>query len=183
VKAQTRKGAAIESGVNLVVGFSMSWLINYIALVWWKLPPTAALLIALGGAITIASVIRSFVVRRIFEGLRIRQAPPAFLYIVEELADERQRQIRGEGYDLAHDDQYTSGELQRAAGWYALASASYVSDGGPLSFEPLFDDLDYGWPWEAEFWKSTAERRDLVKAGALLIAAIGRIDRANGRRA
>jgi hypothetical protein len=51
--------------------------------------------------------------------------------------------------------------------------------------------FDQFWPptWGAEWWKPTgahddlnARRRDLVKAGALVIAEIERIDRALARR-
>ncbi|MFN3321313.1 MAG: hypothetical protein ACK43M_21435, partial [Allorhizobium sp.] len=34
------------------------------------------------------------------------------------------------------------------------------------------------WPWGIEWWKPTDRRRDLVKAGALIIAEIERLDRA-----
>ena len=34
------------------------------------------------------------------------------------------------------------------------------------------------WPWDAEWWKPTDRRRDLVKAGALILAEIERLDRA-----
>lgn len=177
MKAQTRTGAAIETGVNLVVGFALTWAANKWILPWWGFYPPASFLWTIGGVMTVISIARQYTLRRIFEWLRIRNAPPAFLYIAEELAAERLRQINGEGYDLAHDDKYTRAELQRAAGWYALASATYRNDGF-VSGERLFADPDMGWPWDEQFWKSESERRDLVKSGALIIAAIGRIDRA-----
>ena len=37
------------------------------------------------------------------------------------------------------------------------------------------------WPWDREWWKPTTQRRDLVKAGALILAEIERIDRASGK--
>jgi hypothetical protein len=36
------------------------------------------------------------------------------------------------------------------------------------------------WPWARQWWKPTGARRDLVKAAALLLAEIERIDRAAG---
>jgi len=37
-----------------------------------------------------------------------------------------------------------------------------------------------GWPWAKSWWKPASLRRSLVKAAALLIAEIERIDRRNG---
>lgn len=190
MKAQTRKGAAIESGANLVVGFTLAWSINYAALAWLKLPPTAATLFAMGGVVTIASVIRSYCMRRIFEGLRIRKVPPAFLYIAEELAAERRRQIQGEGYDLAHDDDHVDGQLADAAAAYCMAAtdvgAGILATDQAVAAIPgtRLAAIRAAWPWDpGSFKPDDGRRRCLVKAGALVIADIGRIDRAEGRRA
>jgi len=75
---------------------------------------------------------------------------------------ERQRQQKIEGFNAAHDDAYRNDELSRAAICYALGGA------GMGDF----------WPWPIEWWKPTDRRRDLVKAGALIIAEIERLDRA-----
>jgi hypothetical protein len=79
---------------------------------------------------------------------------------------ERKRQIDGEGTVAEMDDQYTSRELAAAAVCY-IEAASY-----PAGMKPT------GWPWAAEWWKPTDYRRNLVKAGALLLAEIERLDRA-----
>ena len=34
------------------------------------------------------------------------------------------------------------------------------------------------WPWAPEWWKPSSYRRNLIKAGALIIAEIERLDRA-----
>ncbi|MEB3421767.1 hypothetical protein VK682_24660 [Salipiger manganoxidans] len=39
------------------------------------------------------------------------------------------------------------------------------------------------WPWDRKWWKPTTPRRDLVKAGALIVAEIERLDRAALRAA
>jgi hypothetical protein len=184
MKAQTRKGAVIESSVNLVVGFSAAWAINYLALSVLKYPPTAGVLVGVGGAVTIASVARAFFFRRLFEWLRIRKAPPAFLYIAEELAAERTRQITGEGYGLAHDDQHTDGELAAAAAAYCLAAVDL--DGAIMAADPSaaavrgtsVAAIRGAWPFDLDALKPESRRRCLVKAGALAIAEIGRLDRA-----
>lgn len=94
---------------------------------------------------------------------------------------ERHRQIYGERWSPEHDDQYTQGELARAAGCYAFVGA--VPDNG--RHEDLWS-LAAGWavavrafwPWKAAWLKPTSSRRDLIKAAALILAEIERIDRA-----
>lgn len=80
---------------------------------------------------------------------------------------ERQRQMNAEGISLGQDDCYTRGELAQAAACYAASSASR--------------DISYIWhlwPWSNNWWKPGTSRRDLVKAGALILAEIERQDRA-----
>jgi len=81
---------------------------------------------------------------------------------------ERQRQQKVEGWTAEHDDQYTEGQLSAAAACYALHTEPVGNVGDYLRF----------WPWPAKWWKPTDRRRNLVKAAALLIAEIERIDRA-----
>ena len=42
----------------------------------------------------------------------------------------------------------------------------------------------FGWPhtWDASWWKPKDRRRDLVRAGALIIAEIERLDRLDAAR-
>lgn len=96
-----------------------------------------------------------------------------------ELA-ERQRQVTAEGWSPKHDDQYKNTELAFAASCYAFhaAAASWdlEDDGIPYDSHPVPKQ----WPWDPSWWKPTDARRDLVKAGALILAEIERIDRAAG---
>jgi hypothetical protein len=39
------------------------------------------------------------------------------------------------------------------------------------------------WPWDRKWWKPTDRRRDLVKAAALILAEIERLDRATIKEA
>lgn len=101
----------------------------------------------------------------------------------DDVLAERQRQIEAEGWTEAHDDQHTDGGLSAAAACYAMHSAleegirsgriaRYCARTKPFDrFVP-----DY-WPWQVEWWKPTGARRNLVKAAALLIAEIERLDR------
>lgn len=189
MKAQTRKGALMESTVNLAVGFGLSYAINLFALPLFGMRPSTGALFGLGGIFTIASVVRSYCLRRIFERLRIRKVPPAFLYIAEELAAERRRQIQGEGYDLAHDDDHVDGHLADAAAAYCLAATDVgagilATDLGVAAIPGTrLAAIRSSWPWDPASFKPDDRRRSLVKAGALVIADIGRIDRAEGRSA
>ena len=83
---------------------------------------------------------------------------------------ERKRQVTTEGWTPGHDDEYEHGELADAAGCYALSSELFDCAGEPPR----------PWPWPDEWWKPTNRRRDLVKAGALILAEIERLDRASG---
>jgi hypothetical protein len=82
---------------------------------------------------------------------------------------ERQRQVSAEGWNPEHDDSHTLGELADAAGCYALHAHDWPSLAGSA---PL------GWPWDAKWWKPAGARRNLEKAGALILAEIERLDRA-----
>jgi hypothetical protein len=85
-----------------------------------------------------------------------------------EIQAERQRQIDAEGWTHEHDDRHETGELARAAGCYALHSSEQYPDA---------DEVPVLWPWDEDWWKPSDPRRDLVKAGALILAEIERMDR------
>lgn len=88
--------------------------------------------------------------------------------------NERQRQINAEGWTPKHDDKHTDGALALAASCYAYVAA-IQSPGSGMSYKD-WPKLKF-WPWDEEWWKPTDPRRDLVKAAALIIAEIERIDR------
>lgn len=109
---------------------------------------------------------------------------------LEDIANERDRQITKEGWTAKHDDEHTHGELAASASAYAwLASLpqdereeqirrqSYYKRG-------VFAVIHALWPVDwADYWfKPTTPRRDLVKAGALIIAEIERLDREDERK-
>ena len=81
---------------------------------------------------------------------------------------ERQRQVTAEGWTAERDDGYQNSELADAAACYAI-HAHNQGFSTPAH-----------WPWSQDWWKQTSPRRDLVKAGALILAEIERIDRAAG---
>lgn len=99
----------------------------------------------------------------------------------ELIAEERQRQIKKEGWTPKHDNTHTAGQLAMAAACYALNS---VVPGGRNSVHAF-------WPWRRKDWKpaNKAEMKrddekwrqdrikDLVRAGALIAAEIDRLQR------
>lgn len=85
---------------------------------------------------------------------------------------ERRRQIEAEGWTPEHDDEHSHGQMARAAACYALAGSSAPNDGTAALLVSL------AWPWDEQWWKPTSARGDLVKACALALAEIERLDRA-----
>ena len=85
------------------------------------------------------------------------------------IVDERIRQIEAEGWSPEHDDLHNREELAHAAACYAA---------GDMLHQTSTDG--YLWPWSEDWWKPswpTDRRRELVKAGALIVAEIERLDR------
>jgi hypothetical protein len=87
---------------------------------------------------------------------------------VELIAAERERQVSKEGWSLQHDDSHQCEELARAAACYAIPPFWRV--------ESIFGML---WPWWPKWWKPSPDDRirELVKAGALIVAEIERLQR------
>lgn len=104
------------------------------------------------------------------------------LLVAAELAAERNRQIVVEGHDYKHDDHYFDGALARAASVHALyATVPDLDRDHAAKFGPKLFCANVIWPWSQEHFKLTDPRRELVKAGALIIAEIERIDRVTER--
>lgn len=82
---------------------------------------------------------------------------------------ERRRQVEKEGWTPASDDKYTANELAQAAAAYLITNDPRMQPGW----------IPGNWPWSVEWWKPTTPRRNLVKAGALILAEIERLDRAS----
>lgn len=86
--------------------------------------------------------------------------------VLGDIERERRRQVEHEGWTLEHDDSHNDGSMALAAAAYA---AYFRHTAGRL------------WPWALKWWKPGDHRRNLVKAGALIIAEIERLDRAAAR--
>lgn len=94
---------------------------------------------------------------------------------------ERNRQIDAEGWTPEHDDKYSSGQLAYAASVYALCAASSDADRSVMDEFRTYNSVPFRirnrWPWDESWLKPTNRRRDLVKAAALILAEIERLDR------
>lgn len=93
---------------------------------------------------------------------------------------ERRRHVEAEGWTAAHDDEHGNGEMARAAASYALEHAAWTYTETPSA--RLMEAARSVWPWGKEWWKPGAGRRMLVKAAALILAEIERLDRKEGAR-
>ena len=88
---------------------------------------------------------------------------------LRDVIAERRRQLVVECWAPEHDDHYHQGELERAGAAYALHSCR------PATGRWFVADI---WPWSGKWWKPRLHRENLVRAAALLVAAIERLDRA-----
>lgn len=84
----------------------------------------------------------------------------------ELITEERKRQVEVEGWTPEHDDQHTTEDLVSAAACYLNAMDEH---------EPV----KRRWPWALEWWKPKDRVRNLVRSGALYLAANDR-DRRHG---
>lgn len=111
--------------------------------------------------------------------------------LVDVLA-ERQRQVLVEGFTAQHDDSHGAGEIALAAACYAAHSACWQArqytlreggGGGALRHRLLSAQEFVGrmWPWSQASWRPADDRRNLVRAAALLLAEIERLDRRDDR--
>lgn len=113
--------------------------------------------------------------------------PTAFPAVMGDIVAERRRQIEVEGWSLEHDDQHHDGSMARAAAVYAyvatLTNDSRETHKGAMwgMAQGFVSIVRMLWPWAPQWFKPTTPRRDLVKASALLLAEIERLDRAKTR--
>lgn len=84
-----------------------------------------------------------------------------------DVAAERVRQVSEEGWTPEQDAGHRKGEMAKAA-------ACYADPGRPMSGVRA---CPVRWPWDASWWRPKTRRRDLVRAGALIVAEIERLDR------
>ncbi|MBZ9986085.1 hypothetical protein LB572_03125 [Mesorhizobium sp. BH1-1-5] len=94
-----------------------------------------------------------------------------------DVMNERNRQQDAEGWTPEHDDEHGDGSLAMVAALYAEPRPLLKRVGDWIV--PAY------WPqsWDFKFWKPKDRRRDLVRAGALILAEIERLDRLAAKEA
>ena len=71
---QSRLMSLVEAIANVVVGYGVAVLTQLIVFPWFGLPARVGDALAIGGIFTAASIARAFLLRRLFEAMRIRTA-------------------------------------------------------------------------------------------------------------
>lgn len=89
------------------------------------------------------------------------KASPELSQGVADVLAERARQLGEKGYSVERDGEYRDGELPMAAACYAVFGA-----GGQMARSV------FSWPFKTEAFRPHDKRRAMVKAAALLLAAI-----------
>lgn len=74
--SQTRTGSLAEAGANIAVGFSINWCANMVVLPWFGFHVTGSQAFGIGIVFTVISLIRSYVLRRWFNGLKFGNREP-----------------------------------------------------------------------------------------------------------
>jgi hypothetical protein len=80
----------------------------------------------------------------------------------ELIRDERLRQITKEGWSAEHDAEHDVMEFVKAAQAYLMIGEDNVT-------------RTTVWPWDGGFFKPKDDIKDLTRAGALIAAAIDRL--------
>jgi len=161
---QSKLMSWVETCLNTAIGFAVAITAQILVFPLFGFNPPLSTNLYIGLIFTVVSIVRGFVLRRLFEALHIRRPLSAFMAAV---VAERYRQIEQEGWSTDHDDEHAHGELAKAGGAYACFAGLPTTWQTPPSV----------WPWSAEWWKPAGFRRDLVKACALIIAEGEKFDR------
>lgn len=94
---------------------------------------------------------------------------------LELIAEKHRTNQEHKGYTAAHDDTHTNGELSAAATCYLDRGWLQIQQRAPRE-EPR--KPPFIWPFEAAAWKPSDDPiRNLVHAGALIVAEIERLRR------
>lgn len=168
---QSRWASVVDTFGGTALGFVTSLGIQHVICWWYDLPLSNSQNLGIIGIFTVASLVRGFVWRRICEAFMVRiPMSPALVAI----AAERRRQQDVEGFSIEHDDKHERGELAAAGACYALLPAkshANICKGGT----ELSDLIPPQWPWNSYWWKPEDDRRNLVRAGALIVAELERL--------
>jgi nucleoside 2-deoxyribosyltransferase len=170
------RSAHLEAGYFVGAGKPLVILLNH------KVEPELMYKMAYGIACNLSEVIECLAIYKLKRpALRdqmelldaLRQSPGAVLALRERL-----RQIRGEGFTPARDDEtYQFNELAIAGVCYAdtaIVQAEQLRAQGGVQPLPRFF-IHNRWPWSRAWWKPRGLVRNLERACALLIAELDRV--------
>ena len=71
---QSRRMSLLEAIANVLVGYGIAVVTQLIVFSWFGLPARVGDALAIGGVFTIVSLARSYLLRRLFEAIRVRSA-------------------------------------------------------------------------------------------------------------
>ena len=72
--SQTKMGSLIEAWMNIIFGFGISFIANLVVLPLFGLAVTPSKAFAIGVIFTVISLVRSYIIRRWFNGLKFGNA-------------------------------------------------------------------------------------------------------------
>lgn len=70
---------------------------------------------------------------------------------IQLITEERERQIKAEGWTPEHDDAHKSAEMLAAGRCYAVTAHEQIAGMTDFSHTPHYPSIE--WPWSAEWWK------------------------------
>lgn len=163
---QSRSTSLLKSLISTSTGFAVAFAAQLIVFPLFGFNPPLSTNFAITGIFTVLSIVRGYVLERLFEtmGWRMKLSP----FMLAAIA-ERRRQVEAEGWTQDHDAMHPPGQLAAAGGTYALNAGSAART------------TPHEWPWSEGWWKPSGFRRDLVKAAALIIAEGDKFDRERKR--
>lgn len=164
---QSKLMSWVETCLNTGIGFAIAIATQLLVFPLFDYDPPLSTNFKIALIFTVVSIVRGYVVRRLFEALHIRVPMSSF---ATAALRERVRQQTDEGYSLSDDDGLPPGDLALAGACYAEAA------GAPVGRAPI------DWPWKDELWKPAGFRKDLVKACALIIAEGEKFDRSSKQK-
>lgn len=100
-------------------------------------------------------------------------------YVIHDVYTERLEQITRHGYSARSDDGWEGRELAQAGACYADAGG--MSNRERMIYIPGVPPPTWPKTWPKDWWSPKTRRADLVRAAALLVAEIERLDRAEAR--
>ncbi len=73
---QTKRASLVESLLNVAIGYGVALVSQIVTFPWFGIHVGVSTNAAIGAVFTVISIARSFVVRRLFEHLRVRGILP-----------------------------------------------------------------------------------------------------------